>query len=532
MKIFKNQKGVTLIEATIGMALTAAAGVAYMTHMQTVNKNEAAQKVRSEMSLIEAEGNDYLKSRDICNENVSLAFDDIPITGKQITSERYFSLMNKGFLDSDGIKVQKPIFEPNKYWDGGKIWVKNVEYKMNNIQNITIPSTPWNKSATLDIMVTFERCSTGGIAYHPENGVKGEMACTGRIIEHTKKFTKMLAFRTDPSRGHRIEKKTINIFDDATQKWIPDPSGKEKMTMACADSQDALVEAAKEYTDLKACVLDMKMMMLSGKMGTLPCGITLSGEEKQEKITTSKTITLPEKGLVPNSVKARLVGGGGGGGAGGCSGLCTGKGISGNGGYAGEVVDIILNVISGGSCKINIGRGGYGGNDANSGEQGVSTEINCNGIIGVAKGGAGGEGRANKSTRCGKPGRPAPGIEGSVGGDGRCKSGGGSFGRYGGGGGGGSGRGGVFNAKQPSGMQGGSGLVAMSWMEYKIEDPEGVLQMMGEDISNYMRSPANVPVPKPKNIGCPSGSFPAGDGLCKLGKPSPAPHEQMPLNTY
>lgn len=34
-KLFANQSGVSLIEAVVAMGLTVAAGVAYMTHMQT-----------------------------------------------------------------------------------------------------------------------------------------------------------------------------------------------------------------------------------------------------------------------------------------------------------------------------------------------------------------------------------------------------------------------------------------------------------------------------------------------------------------
>lgn len=469
MNFFKNQRGVSLIEALIGISITAAAGVAYMTHTQTVAKNEAKQKVRASIDILNAQAVDYLKSRDVCNENISKAFANVPLNGTNVNGDQdYKALKNKGFKDAQGVVQSKSIFTVGDVYDGGKVHVSDVSYKLSELVSINQQSSPWTKTGKIKIAVELETCKDGGpVVFKSDNGVIQERCPANMRQKQAKTFEKFAAFKTNASgmiENFILREKILQ--PNGTWQWVPVG---ERKNLACADSQDALVEAAAQYTDIKVCINELKMMMLAGKLGMTECGIELGATEKAKEYTSGTSIPLPT-GYMPNSLVAELLGAGGGGGSGGGS----GDGQSGRGGKAGSYVKQIL-ANAQAQCTLTIGvggaagTGGRGGNGGNGGESrlscGDATPI-------VAAGGAGGEARGNGQNNCGTAGDNSPKGAGS---GGNCrKSGNSQPGGIGAGGGGGG-----ESGRYENGKAGGGGWAKLSWKTYTINDPDQLLMQQG-----------------------------------------------------
>jgi type II secretory pathway pseudopilin PulG len=127
-RMLKGQKGFSLIEGMVAMGITAAAGVAYMTHMQTASKNESLLRVKQTITQLENQAIDYLKSRDICNENMFKAFAGSILNVESLDgSDDHPMLLSKAIPDGQGGIKQIPIFEPDTEYEAGKLWVKGVK---------------------------------------------------------------------------------------------------------------------------------------------------------------------------------------------------------------------------------------------------------------------------------------------------------------------------------------------------------------------------------------------------------------------
>jgi Tfp pilus assembly protein PilV len=446
---FLNQRGMSLVEVTVGMAIMVAGSAMYAIQSKNVAKNEASLKVRSAINQMGMEAVDYLKSRDICDNNMGAAFGNLSLPDSATTltgKTTYKKLRGKGFL-VNGVVQYKDIFTVDQSFEGGKIWVKDVNYKLENLQTVTIPNAPWNKSGDMKITVTFQRCTNGGSVYLLNNGVK-TLRCSGStggsIVETNRIINKMAALKTTSG--------VVGQF-------------------ACADSQDALIDAANKFTQEKFCVLEAKMLANNGMSGATPapCNytVTIANVEKN----TNGSYVIPSS-IVPKSIKVKMIGGGGGGGGG-------DRDEPGGGGKPGIYHEQALDdSIVGASCALLAGGGGGGGdgdnNATNGGNGGIST-INCTrsgaGVLYIGKsGGGGGEGEARGSGEsCGWGGVGSfdiAGIQLGGGGGGGCREnngGGGGIGAGGGGGGDRWGEGGV----------GGSGFVKLSWKQAVIKDASG-----------------------------------------------------------
>ena len=383
---------------------------------------------------------DYLKSREICDSNMGSAFGGVTLSDSATTltgKNTYRKLRGKGFL-VNGVTQYKDIYTVDQNFEGGKIWVKDIEYKLENLQTVTIPNAPWNKSGDMKITVTFQRCGNGGPVYRMNNGVKS-LACTN-IIEQKQVINKMAALKTTSG--------VVGQF-------------------ACADSQDALVDAANEYTNQKVCMLEATLLAKSGSAGTTSCNWTVE-IIPEEKNSGSISITGP---IVSNSIYLKMVGGGGGGGGG-------DRDQPGGGGAAGQYHEqAISDAYADATCSLNQGSRGSGGDgdsSATRGGTGGTTTVSCSksGQSNISLSRAGGGGGCAECRGSGEEtgwngaDSGANGIVFGAGGSGGGREKNGNAGGCGAGGGGGGDRWG-------EGGQGGLGCIKLTWKRYVIKDQNG-----------------------------------------------------------
>jgi len=471
VKLLKNQKGVSLVEAMIGIGIMSAAGIAYMTHVQTTAKNEARQKIRNSITQLEAQAYDYLKAREVCNTNVSKAFKDVPLSGSDVSGkDSYKVLKNKEFTDGDGNVSAKDIFKKGDIFDGGRIYVSDVIYKLTDLSDLNIPKAPWNKSGTIKIGVEFQTCRNNAVVFHKnDSGVLTE-ACPEDMRNTTMKYyDKLAAFKIDPITKKIIEQPVREqIIDPVTGKlkWVE--TDKTKSLLTCADSQDALVDAANSYTDEKVCLLDARLQAQLGREGKTSCDYEVKIIPRSIAHVGAKTgsLTLPPI-FAPGSLKIKLLGGGGGG-AGGW------KSAGGLGGKAGSYKQEILpDQLMGVTCDFVVPAGVSGVGQKTVGKKGLETKFTCSskGINVVATGGDGGQ-RKGDDSNSGAPGENAP-WGGGVGGAGGeyNKKGAREHGKAGGVGAGGGG--GTSDGDGRPGGAGGPGKMELVWLEVNIYNQLG-----------------------------------------------------------
>lgn len=495
-----SQKGMSLVEVTLAMGLTGLAAVGFMTYQKNALNQEQKIRVKTAEGGLIMQVQDYFKSSDICNQNLSYAFlpvnlDSAPRVkgvgpdGKEATfiegHPSYSVLKNKGFLNSNGELVQKDLFKVGDLYEGGKIHISNVRYRIRDLEAVQGTGNPWTRQGTLLFEVEFERCQNGGQVYLKDNaGSLVERCPANQRVKSVKQFEKMVAFKTDTSG--QITKSPLRVHNPATNTWT---NNGEKANLVCADSQDALVEASKEYTDLKNCVLEMRMLMLSGKTGTLNCGISVSTTDVQQDYTSGQEMNLPDS-HVPNSLVALVLGGGGGGGDGGRPGGGVSNRRAGEGGKAAKAVQQQLNSLATNRCKIVIG---FGGNNTQPGSE---SKITCGSTIVKSDGGQPGRNQVMHDGQPGGQGENSSDLNGAIIGYGsrghRNNGADNSLAGYGAGGGGGSEKG-----NNTSGKRGGQGLVRLSWKEFKVTDPDGVLVRLGVTDVNLAAGPSNPSTPTP-----------------------------------
>ena len=425
----------SLVEVSIGMGVMVLGAALYATHSSNVAKNEATMRVKSAMNQISNEATEYLKSREICDRNMAMAFAGINLDGTSAVGNLTHRRLQNKAISVGGTNEYKDILVADQELENGKIWVKDVQYSLSGLQNVTSTDGPWTKSADLKINVTFERCQNGGAVYRKVGGVK-TVLCT-QIVEQSKQITKQASFKT--------------------------VSGISTLS-ACADSQDALIDAAKDYTNKQICLLEAKLMAKTGGTGLTSCGwnVTLIPQPDQVFDATA-TITLPAS-AAPGSLVVKLQGGGGGGGG----------GTANDGGYGGLAgaynSNVLPDSVLGKSCTITIGAGGGGGTyGGHNGSAGAATGIICDGGYSTSASGGAGGGFGGSSE--GSKGGSAPSEWGVGGGYPYCGVGYG--GGIGSGGGGGDGRGATCGGH--SGGPGGSGRAVLSYSIMQIKDKDGVI---------------------------------------------------------
>lgn len=495
MKYRISNEGFSLVEIMVALGISSAAALAFMSYQKETAKAEAVQKTKVALNVLEVQANESLKSRDTCNENMFKAFAGKTLTGATVEGNiTHKKIVNKGYFNEKMELVQKPIFEVDTNYDAGRIWVADVGYRLENLQTITLNGSPWNRSATLKINVTFERCGTGGPVYREEEG-KAKVRVCDNVVLQSKIFEKQAAFKVDDSGA--ILSTTGKSFDAQKQKWVKDPAAPQVPQAACADSQDALVEAANEYADKKICLLDAKMQAQLGREGKTSCDYTIKlVEDKAGGDNTSGTINFPLQ-AVNGSLKIKMIGGGGGGGA--------AKDDAGKGGGAGEFKETILpDTLIGAACTFVAGYRGagaiYAGNKHNSGRDGGPSSITCptvNNFSLAVIGGLGGKGNAHSTggDDDGEAGAKSPYGPGapSANGTGNSTSIPGA---------GGSGAGDDGNGQ--NGGTGGPGRVEVTWRYAKIFDQDNVeLDVNGEPMTKAAATPApqNNPAPQAPNYG-------------------------------
>jgi type II secretory pathway pseudopilin PulG len=276
-----NQKGFTMVEITIALGIAIAAAAYYAMHSANVSRYEAMQKLKKSIDGLEVEANEWLKSRAICDRNMNLAFANVPLTGPTVSGNSLHRKLQGRGQEIGGVMVYKDIFLPATGFEGGKIWVKDVEYTLEGLQSVTIPNAPWNKQGDLKIKVTFERCKDNKPVFIQDpNGLLVQKCLPADRIESSKILKKMAAFKVNAS----------NVLTAS----------------ACADSQDALIEAANKFAQEKFCILEARMMANNGASGTTPapCNyiVTMTDVEKN----TSGNHSIPSS-VVPKSLKVKMI---------------------------------------------------------------------------------------------------------------------------------------------------------------------------------------------------------------------------------
>lgn len=429
MGIFKNQKGMTIIEVTVAMGIMGAAALGFATYQKNVAKAQSAQKVRATLLQLEMEATDYLKSRNVCNQNLELAFaGKEPLlapavtfpanpTGAIITGSPLYKELRSKDSRIPGTPITQltrslPVFVPDKDYDGGKIRVSDITYELNRIQRITVLNSPWDWSGFVKVSVEFERCrSDGAVIRVPRdrNGIiNGQITYPCDVndrIKVNKVFEKALAFKLN---NNLIDRREIKQWVAGAFVSYNPPEWESLLT--CADSQDAIVEQAASNTQLQACILQGKINLMTGKIGQvragsppLPCDLTVTTNPAASPIIVSASNPQPSvplpKTIVPGSLKLISIGGGGGGGRGGRNPATRNVG---EGGKAGPIRRVDLpDYLAGKSCNITLGRGGAGGSgsrSSNNGDRGGLTSVTCAGMQPFeAPGGDGGGGGLNGS---------------------------------------------------------------------------------------------------------------------------------------
>ena len=471
MKLLKNQKGVSLLEAMVGIGVMAAAGMAYMTHMQNTAKSDARQKIRNSISQLESQATDYLKAREVCNSNLTTAFKDVPLTGSEVNGKNsYKALKNRTFTDGDGNVSAKDIFKRGDLFDGGRIYVSDVIYKITDLSSINNPKAPWNRSGNIRIGVEFQTCRNNGAVFHKNDGGVLSEACPEEMRNTTMKYyDKLAAFKVNPATNvimeQDVREQRVNPVTGKLE-WVN--TGKKKSLLTCADSQDALIDAANSYTDEKVCLLDARLQAQLGREGQTSCGYEVKIIPRSISHVGAKSgpISLPPI-FAPGSLKIKLMGGGGGG-AGGW------KSAGGLGGRAGHYKEETLpDQLMGTTCNFVVPAGVAGVGNQTSGRKGQETKFTCpdKGINLVAAGGDGGQ-RKGDDSNSGGSGENAPwgGGAGGAGGE-YNKKGSRENGKPGGVGAGGGG--GTSDGSGRSGGAGGAGKLELVWLEVNIYNQYG-----------------------------------------------------------
>lgn len=478
MYLLNNQKGVSLIEALIGISLTAAAGVLYMTHTQNVAKNEAKQKVRASIETLNAQALDYLKSRDVCNENISKAFASVPLIGAEVSGDiDYKALKNKGFKDASGVVQSKSIFAVGDIFDGGRILISDVSYKVSELVNINQPSSPWTKSGKIKVSVEMESCKDGGpVVLKGAGGILQDRCPAAMRNKTIKSFDKYVAFRTNGSNIIVDSPIREKIMNSATGQFEWTVVGTKK-DLACADSQDALVEAAAQYTDLKVCLSQLKTMMLAEKNGSFEfdCGLKLTQVYVEGRYTENFNFQIPANvNIKIHNLEAQA--GGGAGGKGGKGGLNWSRGGGGQAG--GRVVESNLVMTSNSSltCNIVAGKGGQNSND--HGLPGGNSGIDCGPSLKKVANGGGGGGYRVGGGNCGVKGGDSAYGPGSFG---HCRTS--RHPSEAAPGAGGAGGGEKNNTDSKSG---GNGFVAIKLSGVSIIDQNNILPILGVTVQELL----------------------------------------------
>jgi hypothetical protein len=230
--------------------------------------------------------------------------------------------------------------------------------------------------------------------------------------------------------------------------------------------------------ELKNCITEAKLMMFTGRAGTTNCGISVQVFDEELVFDTAQTrsVTVPPQ-LVPQSLKAVVIGGGGGGGAGNNCNTCYRR--NGYGGHPAEYKEAsIPDALPGDICTITVGaQGASTTGEGQNGNRGGDSSLNCSGVLRAAKGGAGGLGKQD-TNNCGTDGRDLEDERLSVpfkGSPGRCDNNDRTFVvGYGAGGGGGS-----KYAGHRMGKPGGRGAVIFRYKKFDLTIPEGALSGTG-----------------------------------------------------
>lgn len=469
----KNQKGMSLVEIMIALGITAAAAAAYMTHAKNVSKNEGRQRVRASVSQLEMQATDYLKSRDVCYMNAARAFEGVPITDPNVSGNPlYKKLTNRGFKGEDGNLVFADIFYGGQLFDGGKIHVKDVIYELKDITPVTAPNSPWNRAARMIIGVEFEICSDGSRVFFNEADTTAAL-CSIRSTM-LKKFEKHAAFRVEDDLI--AMRPVMEQVPDGSGGMVWQASGEEELDLDCADSQDALIEASREYADLKNCITLAKTFMMTGTSGVTPCGITVTASTESKEFPLGTTNDWRPQNLVKNTAEVMLISGGGGGHGRDTRGFNDG----GKGGDAGRYHrEKIPGMVY--TCKIEVGEGGEGGDQNRQGRRGGTSLFECrsNGVVVAQESKMGGlGGREATGNNCGTDGGDLKtGLDGNVIARGGTRGCSGSAPGAGEPGAGGGGAGDNSNARQ--GGKGGNGRVYITWKSGTATDPNNVLQRVG-----------------------------------------------------
>lgn len=495
-----NQSGFSLVEVMIGAGLLSALALGFASYQKHVSTTEAKNKNRNQLYELELQAQDFLKSRDICNQVLSSAFRNKPIKNEEVSGE-YTPIKNKGYADSSGTINQKDVFAANGLYNGGKILLSTIGYTLKNLKDVSIPSSPWNTTGELEIKIYFQTCKDGRtVATKNEFGSIVKRCPLTQINQSSKVFTKFVSFQRNPAG-------IIN----------PVP-GQDKLLATCADSQDAVIEASQEYTDIKSCISEIKMHALMARPVQTKCNIRLEVLDRSDTYYSNTTINF-HPSIAPNTLKAVLVGGGGGGGGG--YGRKT-IGIKREAGTAGKAGSYVEQPISDTSvpCKLTVGKGGAESNPGGPGNKGGDTKIECGTQTLFAAGGAGGTANALRGANHGEEGLPAKDVYGQD----LFGSAGGSYkagripGRLGGGGGGGDAIIKAWTKYHSRGTAGGYGAVIFKYKALKVVDPENILDLAQEtELKKLVTDPpAEIPNVPPLVSGSSSSETGAPDSPCSV----------------
>jgi hypothetical protein len=322
-----------------------------------------------------------------------------------------------------------------------------------------------------------ESCKDGGpVVFKSASGVMQDRCPPNMRNKTIKTYDKFVAFKTNALNvisDSPIREKKMNPANGQFE-WMVVGSKKD---LACADSQDALVEAAAQYTDLKVCLSQLKTMMLAEKNGSFEfdCGLKLTQIYVSGRFTENFTFQIPGNVNVKiHNLEAQA--GGGAGGKGGKGGLNWSRGGGGNAG--GRVVETNLVMTSSAplNCSVTAGKGGVNSND--HGLPGSNSGIDCGpSLKKVANGGSGGGYRVGGGN-CGVKGGDSAYGQGS---SGHCRtSRNGSVAAPGAGGAGGG------EKNNTDSKNGGDGFVSIKLSGVSIIDQNNILPILGVTVQELL----------------------------------------------
>lgn len=498
-----NQQGFSLVEVMIGAGLLSALALGFASYTKHVNTVEAKTKVRGSLYQIELQALDYLKSRDTCNQLLGDAFKDKNILHKEVSGD-YAPIKNKGYKDQNNNLVQKSVFGINDIYDGGRILLTGIHYKLKNLQEVSIPSSPWNVTGEMEIKISFQTCQDAKIVARP-NGFDGvdKICPISQIKKASKVFTKFVSFQRDAAGK-------INSLPD------PSGSGPNRLMANCADSQDAVIEASQEYTDLKSCISEIKMHALMARPVSTKCNIKLEVFDRYDSYYSNANVVLPPT-VAPNTLKVILIGGGGGGGGGYGRKSIGKKREAGKAGTPGQYIEqTITDIVT--SCKVEPGKGAPESDPGGYGKDGQQSKVTCGSFTATAAPGRGGQNKALVGHDHGETGPAASdpygqAIQGSAGGNyanGRIP------GRLGGGGGGGDAIVKSWTKYYSRGTGGGYGAVIFKYKALKVVDPQNLLDVAGEtELKKLVTDPpVYVPQAPPLVAGSSTPEGQGPDNIC------------------